>query len=77
MRRKITLPHLHRAVQFLRPLMPEIEEALKGSPFSDDLPEFLRMRERVPADLRSPWDGLTVERYLNDADQREFRIAGR
>jgi hypothetical protein len=75
--RKATLPQLHEAIALVEPLLPEMQEALKNTPFSENLPEFVRMQELVPAELRTAWEGITMERYLNDADQREYRIASK
>ncbi len=74
-RRKVTLPHLHQAIEFLVPRMAAIQEALKNTPFSDNLPEFMQIRKEIPPAMTRAWQDLTVERYLNDDEQREFRIA--
>ena len=73
-RRKELLPYLHGVLQYLRPAMPEIETALKGRDFSEDLETFRRLRDAVPASWREIWDGLHLEVYLNSRDLKEYRI---
>ena len=72
--RRELLPYLHRALQYLRPVMPEIEAALKGHDFSPDLETFRSLRSRVPAPWKEIWNGLHVEMYLNSRDLKEYRI---
>ena len=54
--------------------MPEIEASLKGTAFSEDNPTFRRLRERIPEDWTRVWKDISVQAYLNEQDQKEFRI---
>lgn len=72
--RKHYIPSLHRAVEFLAPEMESIQDALKEDMFSEELPIFKHLQERVPDGLKSFWDQLTVRRYLNDRDMKEYSI---
>jgi hypothetical protein len=72
--RKELLPYLHRALEYLRPVMPEIEAALKGCDFSEDLETFRRLKSKVPAPWKEIWNGLHLEMYLNSRDLKEYRI---
>jgi hypothetical protein len=72
--RKQLLPYLHRALQYLRPVMPEIEAALKSRDFSEDLDTFRSLKSKVPPAWKDIWNGLHVEMYLNSRDMKEYRI---
>jgi hypothetical protein len=72
--RRRMLPRLHEALQYLRPVMPEIEAALKEGVFSEDLETFRRLKDAVPPDWQEAWNGLHVETYLNSQDMKEYRI---
>ncbi len=72
--RRKTIPHLHRAMEFLLPHMEEIQAQMKNTVFSEDLPCFRELKAKVPPAWYDVWAPLTVEVYLNQAEQREFRI---
>jgi len=72
--RKGRLPLLHRALEFLRPWMPEIEASMKSGDFSEDNPVYRELKARIPGSWHRPWEGLRVEAYLNGQDMKEFRI---
>ncbi len=73
-RRRACLPRLHRVVEFLRPRMREIEAAMRGAEFSEDNRVFRQIKALVPEEWYRSWEGITVERYLNERDMKEFRI---
>jgi hypothetical protein len=68
------LPYLHSALQYLRPVMPEIEAALKEGEFSEDLETFRKLKHAVPPPWIEIWNGLHLEVYLNNRDLKEYRI---
>lgn len=72
--RKTTIPHLHRALQFLAPAMERIQAEMKGSKFSEDLECYKELKGRVPSSWYEPWSRIRVEAYLNAAERREFRV---
>ena len=72
--RKYYIPSLHRVVDFLAPEMESIQDALRDDIFSLEMPVFRRIRRRVPGSLKNLWAGLTVRRYLNDRDMKEYSI---
>ncbi len=72
--RKELLPYLHRAVQYLRPVMPRIEAALKEGEFSEDNETFRELKRKVPLPWMKIWNGLHLEMYLNSRDMKEYRI---
>jgi hypothetical protein len=72
--RKKLLPYLHSALRFLRPVMPQIETALKELDFSEDLETFRELKSTVPAPMMAIWNGLHLETYLNNRDMKEYRI---
>jgi hypothetical protein len=75
--RKARLPYLHGALKFLQPRLPEIQNALRGTQFSDNLEQFRRIKTEVPPSLSAVWAEFTVETYLNDRDMKEFRLEHR
>jgi hypothetical protein len=70
------IPPLRRALDFLVPSMPRIEEALRGTEFSLKLPVFQELKREVPDGWYAPWRGLRVEAYLNENDRKEYRLDG-
>lgn len=72
--RKKLLPYLHRALDFLRPVMPEIESSLKEENFSESNVTFRRLKRTVPPPWSEIWKSLRLEMYLNDQDMKEYRI---
>ena len=75
--RKMRLPYLHAALKFLSPRLPEIQESLRGTQFSESLEPFRRLKAEVPTPLSTVWAGYAVETYLNDKDMKEFRLENR
>jgi hypothetical protein len=69
-----TVPYLHKALEFLDPHMEEIQEQMKNTSFSEELPYFRELKARVPPSWYDLWTNLKVEAYLNPSDQREFAI---
>jgi hypothetical protein len=72
---RLYLPHLHRAIRFLEPSMPEIEASMKNVDFSEENDTFRRLKQQVPPAFAGAWRDLQVEMYLNEQDMKEFRIA--
>jgi hypothetical protein len=54
--------------------MPQIEAALKGRDFSEDLEAFRTLKAGVPAGWLEIWNGLRLEMYLNSRDMKEYKI---
>jgi hypothetical protein len=72
--RERLLPGLHRALDFLRPVMPRVEQSLRGGSFSETDPLYEELKARVPVEWYEIWRGLRVETYLNEADMKEYRV---
>lgn len=73
-KRRTQIPLLHGALGFLLPDMEKIQQALTTESFSENLPLFKEIRARVPPSLVTPWTNITVTPYLNENEQKEFRI---
>lgn len=73
--RRRAVPLLHRFKEFLRPHLSEIEQVLRGEDFSETLPLFQEIKERVPAEWQRMFEPLSMSVYLNEAEQKEFEIA--
>jgi hypothetical protein len=65
---------LSRVISFLDPYIPEIEEALKGNDFSENLDTFKIIKEKVPPELQEDWKPLNLRAYLNDRDMKEYAV---
>jgi AcrR family transcriptional regulator len=72
--RKATIPYLHRALQFLVPVMDRIQSVMKSASFSEDLGFFRELKAKVPASWYEAWKNVRLESYLNEAERREFRV---
>ena len=73
-RRKRWLPVLHLAREFLYPYMEQIQDALREQEFSESLAAFTELKKRIPLRWQEAFRPLSVRRYLNDAEQREFVV---
>jgi hypothetical protein len=73
-RRKRMLPLLHRAIAFLAPEMERIQNSLKGSSFSENLPDFIELRNRVPSAWKETLKGISIRSYLNERDMKEYAL---
>ncbi len=72
--RKKHLPYLHRALQFLLPVMDSIQAAMRNSGFSEEMDFYRELKAKVPVSWFDAWKNIRVEAYLNEADMKEFRI---
>ena len=72
-RRKF-IPMLHRAVKFLAPEIGRIQDVLRDAKFSESLPDFASLRERIPEQWKAPLARFSVEAYLNDREQKEYSL---
>ncbi len=72
--RRKTLPYLHRALAFLRPVMGEIEAALRDQDFSESNTTFRTLRSKVPPAWTEGWKDIRLDVYLNEQDMKEYRI---
>lgn len=72
--RRRSIPLLDRVRSFLLPHLREIEASLRTSEFSENLPDFVRLRELVPARWSNMWSDFAIRMYLNDDDQKEYEL---
>ena len=73
-RRKRILPLLHRAISFISPEMERIQNSLKGASFSETMPDFIELRNRVPASWKEVLKGVSMRSYLNERDMKEYAL---
>lgn len=74
-RRKAILPLLHRVISMLAPEMGKIQDALRDpSGFSETMPLFVEIRDRVPPYWREALKNVAVHAYLNDRDLKEYLV---
>ncbi len=74
--REKQIPYLEKAVEFLRPRIEMIQKSVHDNPFSTDLEAFQQLKTKVPPGWASHWESLAVEPYLNQDNQKEYRIEG-
>jgi len=72
--RRKALPYLHQVLKYLGPELPYIQEAIKGDSFSQDMPVFHEMKQKIPSNLSGLWQNLSVESYLNEEDHKEYQV---
>jgi hypothetical protein len=74
--RKRILPLLHRAISFLAPQMQRIQDSLSraGGDFSETMPEFIELYDRVPASWKEILKGVSMRSYLNARDMKEYAL---
>ncbi len=73
-RRKRILPLLHRVISFFTPEMERIQNSLKAGSFSETMPVFVELRDRVPASWKEILKGVSVRSYLNERDMKEYAL---
>jgi hypothetical protein len=71
--RSAAVPGLHRSLEFLLPVMTQVEKEMKAG-FSEKMDFFRELKEKVPAAWYEPWKSIRVEAYLNESEKKEFRI---
>jgi hypothetical protein len=74
--RKAHMPYLHRALQFLLPVMESIQASMRDASFSEDMNLYKELKSKIPASWFDAWKDLRIEAYLNEADMKEFLIEG-
>lgn len=72
--RKRHLSNLFRARSFLLPYFDEIQNTLREENFREDLPLFIKLKEKVPEKWNDVWNPLSVKTYLNEKDMKEFIV---
>lgn len=72
--RKLYLPYLHRAIEFLSPSMKRIEQSMRDTSFSEDNETYKELKKQVPANWQEIWNNLKIDVYLNQQDMKEFSV---
>ncbi len=65
---------LKEAVAFLEPALPAVQDALKATAFSEDLPVFRELKSRALPSVGSAWKPVSISAYLNAQGLKEYRI---
>jgi hypothetical protein len=73
--RKTMVPLLHNALKFLKPSIDKIQAALKHVSFDEQMDEFKTLKAQIPESWLGFFTGISVEAYLNDKDNKEYRLA--
>lgn len=72
--RKQHLKLLFQARNFLQPHFDTIEQTLKNNNFSEDMPLFQQLKQKISERWQDVWSPLKVSTYLNDNDMKEFQV---
>ncbi len=72
--RRLLIPVLHRAIKFLSPEISGIQEVLRTASFSETLPTFVALRDRVPAGWKTALSSFSTDPYLNEREQKEYAL---
>jgi hypothetical protein len=72
--RKRILPLLHRSISFFAPEMERIQNALREASFTETMPEYVELHDRVPSSWRDILKGISMRSYLNDRDMKEYAL---
>ena len=75
--RKKSAPYLHRALETVVPMMDIIQKSVTNNDFSEELPAFKAVKEKIPPFWNTIWSNLAVAPYLNDHDMKEFTVENR
>ncbi|RKX78594.1 MAG: hypothetical protein DRP87_05880 [Spirochaetes bacterium] len=68
------LAYLENVLDFLAPEIEAIQDSLRNSEFSEDLPSFKELKDKIPPEWEKIWESFTVKPYLNDRDMKEFIV---
>ncbi len=72
--RKRHLKILYQARAFLNPYFDSIQKVLSHDDFSESLPLFTDLKEKISPRWAETWDPLKVNVYLNSQDMKEFQV---
>ncbi len=72
--RKKHLKLLYRARSFLEPHFDHIQRTLKHDNFSEELPLYRQLKQKISDRWQEVWNSLTIETYLNEHDMKEFQV---
>jgi len=73
-RRKQLLPYLHKAIAILDPNLDLIQKSIKAKGYEPSNPVYQKLKKAIPHHWNKLFGSLTVETYLNDNEQREFKV---
>jgi len=65
---------LDSAFNFIYPYMNDIENVLKNNEFSQELPLFRELKDKVDSELFSSLSQYRIRRYLNEKGMREYEL---
>ena len=54
--------------------MERIQGALRSGTFSEAMPEYIELRNRVPSSWRDTLRGVSMRSYLNERDMKEYEL---
>lgn len=69
-----TPENLQRITSYITPKLDLILQELQTVPFSETSELFTSIKNEIPQNLGNRWKDISVTRYLNDMDQKEYHI---
>ncbi|MBN1412650.1 MAG: hypothetical protein JW969_17515 [Spirochaetales bacterium] len=73
-KRKRALPYLHKAFNYIAPVIDRIQKSLKNKNFSEDLDIFSELKQNIPGYWARVWENISSIPYLNANNMKEFKI---
>ena len=65
---------LYQARAFLQPHFEDIQQTLTQNDFSETLPLFRKLKQKISNRWQEVWTPLEISTYLNEHDMKEFQI---
>lgn len=72
--RRNLIPVLHHALTFILPEIGRIQDSLRHDSFSEKLPAYVELRERIPAEWTAFLGRFSTRSYLNESERKEFTL---
>jgi len=72
--RRGLIPVLHHAMSLILPEIGRIQESLRHDTFSESLPAFAALREKVPPEWKEFLGRFSARSYLNEHERKEYTL---
>lgn len=73
--RKKYVIYLYKALQIISPQIENIQNSLRNTEFGEEMEEFIEMKKKIPPEWGERFSSISIKRYLNELDMKEYQIA--